>query len=138
METWRGVYPLDIYYGRGLDLGGMEEKLGRNDPCSCGSGKKYKNCCLHKKETKTFTPEGKRKFKATLLSGPGSMAGFAAEGFKATTADFRVKEEERPAPKPIKGRRASRGPKAGKVEQAKELPGDFLPTSEDFRVEEKE
>ncbi|MEI6242767.1 MAG: SEC-C metal-binding domain-containing protein [Chlamydiota bacterium] len=22
-----------------------EEKLGRNDPCSCGSQKKYKNCC---------------------------------------------------------------------------------------------
>jgi preprotein translocase subunit SecA len=22
-----------------------EKKLGRNDPCSCGSGKKYKNCC---------------------------------------------------------------------------------------------
>jgi hypothetical protein len=21
-------------------------KVGRNDPCSCGSGKKYKNCCL--------------------------------------------------------------------------------------------
>lgn len=21
------------------------EKLGRNDPCSCGSGKKYKKCC---------------------------------------------------------------------------------------------
>lgn len=20
------------------------EKIGRNDPCSCGSGKKYKNC----------------------------------------------------------------------------------------------
>ena len=25
-------------------------KLGRNDPCSCGSGKKYKNCCLRKDE----------------------------------------------------------------------------------------
>lgn len=25
-------------------------KIGRNDPCPCGSGKKYKNCCL-KKET---------------------------------------------------------------------------------------
>jgi len=25
-------------------------KLGRNDPCSCGSGKKYKNCCLGKAE----------------------------------------------------------------------------------------
>ncbi len=23
-------------------------KLGRNDPCSCGSGKKYKNCCMRK------------------------------------------------------------------------------------------
>lgn len=22
-----------------------EEKIGRNDPCSCGSGKKYKKCC---------------------------------------------------------------------------------------------
>jgi SWIM/SEC-C metal-binding protein len=23
----------------------VEPKLGRNEPCSCGSGKKYKNCC---------------------------------------------------------------------------------------------
>jgi len=23
-------------------------KVGRNDPCSCGSGKKYKHCCLAK------------------------------------------------------------------------------------------
>jgi hypothetical protein len=22
------------------------EKTGRNDPCPCGSGKKYKHCCL--------------------------------------------------------------------------------------------
>ena len=26
----------------------MEEKIGRNDPCPCGSGKKYKNCCMNK------------------------------------------------------------------------------------------
>ena len=25
-------------------------KVGRNDPCPCGSGKKYKNCCLGKDE----------------------------------------------------------------------------------------
>ena len=25
-------------------------KVGRNDPCPCGSGKKYKNCCLRKDE----------------------------------------------------------------------------------------
>ena len=40
----------------GVPLGGWEsevtepsvavEKVGRNDPCPCGSGKKYKKCCL--------------------------------------------------------------------------------------------
>jgi len=24
------------------------ERAGRNDPCPCGSGKKYKKCCLKK------------------------------------------------------------------------------------------
>lgn len=24
----------------------MYENIGRNDPCPCGSGKKYKKCCL--------------------------------------------------------------------------------------------
>jgi len=23
-------------------------KIGRNDPCPCGSGRKYKKCCLQK------------------------------------------------------------------------------------------
>ena len=23
----------------------ISKKIGRNDPCSCGSGKKYKKCC---------------------------------------------------------------------------------------------
>jgi len=26
----------------------MANKIGRNDPCSCGSGKKYKKCCQSK------------------------------------------------------------------------------------------
>lgn len=25
-----------------------EKKIGRNDPCPCGSGKKYKHCCMNK------------------------------------------------------------------------------------------
>jgi preprotein translocase subunit SecA len=25
-----------------------DEKVGRNEPCPCGSGKKYKNCCMRK------------------------------------------------------------------------------------------
>jgi hypothetical protein len=24
----------------------MNEKVGRNDPCPCGSGKKFKQCCF--------------------------------------------------------------------------------------------
>ncbi|MEW5760915.1 MAG: SEC-C metal-binding domain-containing protein, partial [Candidatus Thermoplasmatota archaeon] len=25
-----------------------KHKIGRNEPCPCGSGKKYKKCCLGK------------------------------------------------------------------------------------------
>ena len=28
-------------------------KIGRNDPCPCGSGKKYKKCCLNKEKSET-------------------------------------------------------------------------------------
>jgi hypothetical protein len=28
---------------------------GRNDPCHCGSGKKYKKCCLAKDDAKSHT-----------------------------------------------------------------------------------
>jgi len=26
----------------------VTQRIGRNDPCSCGSGKKYKHCCALK------------------------------------------------------------------------------------------
>jgi preprotein translocase subunit SecA len=28
------------------------QKVGRNDPCPCGSGKKYKKCCMLKEQSK--------------------------------------------------------------------------------------
>ncbi|MDJ0764608.1 MAG: SEC-C domain-containing protein [Myxococcota bacterium] len=31
-------------------------KLGRNEPCHCGSGKKYKRCCLRKDESERSAP----------------------------------------------------------------------------------
>jgi len=32
-------------------------KVGRNDPCPCGSGKKYKKCCIHSYKTfQEYTP----------------------------------------------------------------------------------
>ena len=33
-------------------------KLGRNDPCHCGSGKKYKKCCYAKDTAKTEAANG--------------------------------------------------------------------------------
>ena len=30
-------------------------KIGRNDPCYCGSGKKHKNCCLNLKPSGSYT-----------------------------------------------------------------------------------
>lgn len=32
------------------------KELGRNDLCYCGSGKKYKKCCMNKKEISLITP----------------------------------------------------------------------------------
>ena len=28
----------------------VEKKVGRNEPCPCGSGRKHKNCCMNKNE----------------------------------------------------------------------------------------
>ena len=37
---------LEAAAGRTETLRGPETKLGRNDPCPCGSGRKYKKCCM--------------------------------------------------------------------------------------------
>ncbi len=42
--------PVNMHYGRGDDGGKpktvvKDRKIGRNAPCICGSGKKYKKCC---------------------------------------------------------------------------------------------
>lgn len=44
----------------------MTEKTGRNDPCPCGSGKKYKACCMQKQQP-TYSL-GQRKFTAKVIS----------------------------------------------------------------------
>ena len=40
----------------------MDEKPGRNDPCPCGSGKKYKKCCLNL----SMEPDPARKIREDL------------------------------------------------------------------------
>jgi len=44
----------------------MTEKTGRNDPCPCGSGKKYKACCIQKQQPAYSL--GQRKFTAKVIS----------------------------------------------------------------------
>ena len=39
----------DPAVGAGLTQGGGKKKIGRNAPCPCGSGKKYKRCCGKKR-----------------------------------------------------------------------------------------
>lgn len=47
-EIRRNVKEVMSGFGAGT-IRNTKEAPGRNDPCSCGSGKKYKQCCLGKK-----------------------------------------------------------------------------------------
>lgn len=45
-------------------------KIGRNDPCPCGSGKKYKFCCLNKPKEESLLPESEEQRKIWLRNYP--------------------------------------------------------------------
>lgn len=48
----------------------MKQKtINRNDPCPCGSTKKYKVCCMNKPKSTGSSPSlGQRKFTAKVIS----------------------------------------------------------------------
>jgi uncharacterized protein YchJ len=50
MSKRRRGFPSESHVKRGVQIvhGDKElvEKLGRNDPCPCGSGNRFKKCCL--------------------------------------------------------------------------------------------
>lgn len=41
----RGYTPAELFEIEKRNMLPLKEKVGRNDPCLCGSGKKYKKCC---------------------------------------------------------------------------------------------
>jgi len=47
----------------------MAEKIKRNDPCYCGSGRKYKNCCLDKDASTLTSKAGIIGFIIALILG---------------------------------------------------------------------
>lgn len=124
----------------------MSKKINRNDPCPCGSGKKYKQCCLKNESVKTYTPAGKRKFKAKVLGSTSDVFSRLApkpqeseHKFKVSTGDgFQKTEEsfEKPVEEKIDVTEPPKAPRFKKIPTKK--PGeDFNPTDQDFRVEEK-
>jgi preprotein translocase subunit SecA len=47
MSMGRGASPADGGgHERAKTVRRTKPKIGRNDPCPCGSGKKYKKCCM--------------------------------------------------------------------------------------------
>lgn len=56
-------------------------RVGRNDPCPCGSGKKYKKCCESKsylqRKTLSVVPQGKNPLatKVAALSEKAKVGG---------------------------------------------------------------
>ena len=70
------------------------KSISRNDPCPCGSGKKFKNCCIHKGIDRQPTQAaGPRKLFPAVAprSRPASPPGFAALG-PFQVVDDRLKE----------------------------------------------
>ena len=57
------------------------EKVGRNDPCPCGSGKKFKKCCEMKQTHK--------KINAQLISSPASQAQETQDTSKVSSLFFK-------------------------------------------------
>ena len=50
----------------------MAKIIGRNDPCHCGSGNKYKKCCLEKDTADVYTEfKPQYRFEAASYGGAG-------------------------------------------------------------------
>ncbi|MEI8125738.1 MAG: SEC-C metal-binding domain-containing protein [Parachlamydiaceae bacterium] len=68
----------------------MDKKIGRNDPCSCGSGKKYKSCCALKAVKK-------QKITAKWLNapqGPNLMERTFGKAIASATREFSPLKDE--------------------------------------------
>lgn len=68
------------------------QKVGRNDPCPCGSGKKYKKCCEEKNKSK--------KFDAKLISGGQEKIEMTEKAQKISTNFFARTVQAPPSPPP--------------------------------------
>lgn len=82
----------------------MGKKIGRNDSCPCGSGKKYKKCCFGRTDSPLVMKELYRKlisgelpFRAEIVSSSGEKssmkifnAGFVKDGIEQVLFDDEI------------------------------------------------
>lgn len=73
------------------------DKVGRNDPCPCGSGKKYKKCCGAQNKRKSINasvlPTSNISFNTAMPSG-ASLAGRVSHAAARMSAPSEI---EKPA-----------------------------------------
>lgn len=58
----------------------MSDKPNRNDPCPCGSGKKYKNCCIDKEDSVISSKMGMIGLAIVILLGLVFVVSILSEG----------------------------------------------------------
>ncbi|MFW6241827.1 MAG: type I methionyl aminopeptidase, partial [Thermodesulfobacteriota bacterium] len=78
----------------------VQSKVGRNDPCPCGSGRKFKKCCLRKgrapeKPPESLKEEYLRRYQIRLKE-PKDIAGIRRAGKLVLETLDRVAEAVRP------------------------------------------
>lgn len=64
----------------------MVEKTGRNDPCPCGSGKKYKKCCMEKDRDEVRAQTSYEEFTSSFKAF-GASRGLVTGDFKPEIFD---------------------------------------------------
>ena len=82
--------------------------LGRNEPCHCGSGKKYKQCCLSKDEAAERAARAKAAEKAEK-SGEGREGGEPAADAAPAKAPPRLPKHTTDQPWKSGGLKNTRG-----------------------------
>jgi hypothetical protein len=74
-------------------------ELGRNDPCHCGSGKKYKKCCSDKDRAERSAAAAASAAKRAASADTEAAAGAAPKGARGARGGGSVSRPKGPPPK---------------------------------------
>lgn len=81
---------------------------GRNEPCRCGSGKKYKHCCLEKDDKNAAAVRAKAA-KAEAAAETEAAADVPSEETAAPAKDARAAKPKTDQPWKVGGSSSTRG-----------------------------